>query len=108
IVHIPYKGIAPAIPDLIAGRVQAMFSTVASLLSTVRSGTVRALGVTSLQRDTDLPEVPTIAESGLPDFEVTSWQALCTRSGAPAAALEKLRVALATVLGEPGRRTRPV
>ena len=106
IVHIPYKGIAPAIPDLIAGRVQAMFSTVPSVLSTVRSGKVRALGVTSLQRDTDLPEVPTIAESGLPDFEVTSWQAVCARSGAPAATIEKLRVTLATVLEQPETRKR--
>jgi tripartite-type tricarboxylate transporter receptor subunit TctC len=108
IVHIPYKGIAPAIPDLIAGRVQAMFSTVPSVLSAVRSGKVRALGVTSMQRDSDLPDVPTIAESGLADFEVTSWQGLCTRSGVPQAALEKLRAALATVLDQPETRKRLV
>jgi tripartite-type tricarboxylate transporter receptor subunit TctC len=108
IVHIPYKGIAPAIPDLIAGRVQAMFSTVPSVLSAVRSGKVRALGVTSLQRDTDLPDVPTIAESGLADFEVTSWQAVCARSGVPQAALEKLRAALATALDQAETRKRLV
>src|SRR6185295_18589377 len=94
IVHIPYKGTGPAQMDLIGGRVDAMFSTVPSVLSAVRRGRVRALGVTSMQRDPDLPEVPTIAESGMPDFEVISWQGLCTPAGVPAAVLARLRAAL--------------
>ncbi len=78
IVHVPYKGAGPALADLIGGHVQAMFTTVPSVISMVRSGRIRALGVTSAQRSPDLPEVPTIAESGMPGFEVISWQGLCT------------------------------
>ena len=108
IVHVPYKGVGPAIVDLLGGRVQAMFSTVPSVLGTVRQGKVRALGVTSKQRDPDLPDVPTIAESGYPDFEVTSWQMLCTNAGAPQAAIAKLQKSLAAVLAQPVVRKRLV
>jgi tripartite-type tricarboxylate transporter receptor subunit TctC len=106
IVHIPYKGVGPALVDLIGGRVDAMFSTVPSVLTAVRGGKVRALGVTSAQRDPDLPEVPTIAESGMPDFEVISWQGLCTPTGAPKAALARIRAALAAALALPETRKR--
>jgi tripartite-type tricarboxylate transporter receptor subunit TctC len=108
IVHVPYKGVGPGLLDLIAGRVQAMTSTVPAALSSVRSGKIRALGVTSKQRDPDLPDVPTIAESGMPNFEVVSWQALCTNAGAPQAALGRLRDALATTLARPDTRKRLV
>jgi tripartite-type tricarboxylate transporter receptor subunit TctC len=104
--HIPYKGVGPALIDLIGGRVESMFSTVPWVLTAVRGGPVRALGVTYLQRDPDVPDVPTIAESGMPDFEVTSWQGLCTQSGVPPAALEKLRTTLAAVLGNAETRKR--
>ena len=104
--HIPYKGVGPALIDLIGGRVESMFSTVPSVLTAVRGGKVRALGVTSLQRDPDIPDVPTIAESGMPDFEVTSWQGVCTQSGVPPAALEKMRSALATILAQAETRKR--
>jgi tripartite-type tricarboxylate transporter receptor subunit TctC len=108
IVHVPYKGVGPGLLDVIAGRVQAMTSTVPAALSSVRSGKIRALGVTSKQRDPDLPDVPTIAESGMPDFEVVSWQGLCTNAGAPAAALSRLRNVLATTLTQPATRKRLV
>lgn len=108
IVHIPYKGVAPALIDLMGGRVEAMFSTVPSALSAVRGGKVRALGVTSTQRDPDLPAVPTIAESGIPGFEVISWQGLCTNAGTPQAALARLRAALAATLAQPDTRRRLV
>ena len=98
LVHVPYKGVGPAQLDLMAGRVQAMTSTVPSVLSLARSGKVRAIAVTSKERDAQLPDVPTVAESGVPDFEVVSWQGLCTNAGAPQAVLRKLRSALATVL----------
>ena len=106
IVHIPYKGASAALVDLIGGRVEAMFSTVPSVLAAVRSGKVRALGVTSTQRDPDLPDVPTIAESGMPDFEVISWQGLCTPAAVPAAVLARLRAALAAALALPDTRKR--
>jgi tripartite-type tricarboxylate transporter receptor subunit TctC len=108
IVHVPYKGVGPGLLDVMAGRVQAMTSTVPAALSSVRSGKIRALGVTSKQRDTDLPDVPTIAESGMPNFEVVSWQGLCTNAGAPPAALSRLRNALATTLAQPDTRKRLV
>jgi tripartite-type tricarboxylate transporter receptor subunit TctC len=106
ITHVPYKGIGPMLVDLTGGRVESMFSTVPSVLSAVRSAKIRALGVTSLQRDADLPEVPTIAESGMPDFEVISWQGLCTQSAVPNESVERIRSALAAVLKGPDTRKR--
>ena len=108
IVHVPYKGVGPGLLDLMAGRVEAMTSTVPAVLSSARGGKVRALAVTSKERSPDLPEVPTVAESGMPDFEVVSWQGLCTNAGAPKAALARLRTALAAVLAQPDTRKRLV
>jgi tripartite-type tricarboxylate transporter receptor subunit TctC len=108
IVHIPYKGVGPGLLDLIAGRVQAMTSTVPAALSSVRSGKIRALGVTSKERDPEMPDVPTVAESGMPDFEVVSWQGLCTNAGSPLAAIRRLRNALGTTLEHPDTRKRIV
>jgi tripartite-type tricarboxylate transporter receptor subunit TctC len=106
IVHVPYKGVGLALVDLIGGRVEAMTSTVPAALAAVRQGQIRALGVTSTQRDKDLPDVPTIAESGMPDFEVVSWQGLCTQAAVPEAALARLRAALAAALDTPELRKR--
>lgn len=108
IVHVPYKGVGPGLIDLMAGRVESMVSTVPAALGAVRNGKIRALGVTSTQRDPDLPDVPTIAESGIRDFEVVSWQGLCTNAGAPQAALTRLRAALAATLAQPDTRKRLV
>jgi tripartite-type tricarboxylate transporter receptor subunit TctC len=71
--HIPYRGGAPAINDLIPGRVDVIFDNVPSIVSHVRSGTVRGLAVTTRERITILPDMPTIAESGVPGFDVSSW-----------------------------------
>jgi tripartite-type tricarboxylate transporter receptor subunit TctC len=106
ITHIAYKGVGAALIDLIGGRVEALFSTVPAALASVRGGKVRALGVTSRERDPDLPDVPTFVDSGLPDFEVVSWQGLCTNKGSPQAAIERLRSVLATVLAQPLTRKR--
>ena len=72
-VHVPYKGAAPALGDLLAGNVQLMFDSLGTALPPVRAGSLRALGVSSAQRSADLPDVPTIAESGYPDFLVSVW-----------------------------------
>jgi tripartite-type tricarboxylate transporter receptor subunit TctC len=101
VVHVPYKGAGPALVGLIGGHVEAMFSTVPSFLGAARSGKVRVLGVTSVTRHPDLPEVPTIAESGMPGFEVISWQGLCTPAGVPQAVLVRIRSGLAAVLALP-------
>ena len=106
IVHVPYKAIGTAIVDLISGQVQAMFSTVPTLIGALRSGKIRALGVTSSSRDPELPDVPTIAESGMPGFEVISWQGLCTPAGVPKGRLERIRVALGAALAQPEARKR--
>lgn len=104
VVHIAYKGAGPALVGLLGGHVQAMVSTVPSFLGATRSGKVRMLGVTSTTRHPDVPDVPTIAESGMPGFEVISWQGLCTPAGVPTPVLERLRSALGTVLAAPGTK----
>ena len=101
VMHIPYRGVGAALVDLMAGQVQAMFSTVPSVLGPARAGKVRVLGVTSTTRYPDLPDVPTIAESGMPGFEVTSWQGLCTPAGVPKPVLAKIRGALEKALASP-------
>ena len=106
LVHVPYKGGGPLLMALIGSEVQTLFGTVPLLLGPSRSGKVRILGVTSPTRAPDLPDVPTIAESGMPGFEVVSWQGLCTPSGAPEAALAKLRAGLAAALELPDTRKR--
>jgi tripartite-type tricarboxylate transporter receptor subunit TctC len=105
-IHIPYKGGGPLLVAIMSAEVQAMFGTVPSLLSSSRSGKVRVLGVTSKTRAPDLPDVPTIAESGMPDFEVISWQGLCTPAGVPKAELTRLRAGLAAALALPDIRRR--
>jgi len=76
LVHVPYKGSAPALTDLMGGAVAMMFDTIPSALAHVKSGKLRALGVTGAKRSPLLPEVPTLAEAGLPGFEVVSWYGL--------------------------------
>jgi tripartite-type tricarboxylate transporter receptor subunit TctC len=78
-LHVPYKGSAPAIQDLLAGNVQVMFDNLPTVLPLVRAGQLRALAVTSAQRSPELPDVPTIAEAGLPGFDTSAWFALLTR-----------------------------
>jgi tripartite-type tricarboxylate transporter receptor subunit TctC len=106
IVLVAYKGVSAAVLDLIAGRIEAMTSTVPSVLPALRGGKVRPLGVTSLKRDSDVPEVPTIAEQGFPGFEVVSWQGLCTQAAVPPAALARLRTVFNAVAEHPDIRKR--
>ena len=106
LVHIPYKGGGPQLMALVGNEVQAMFGTVPLLMGPGRTGRVRLLGVTSLTRAPDLPEVPTIAESGMPGFEVISWQGLCTPVGVSKTAHAKLRAGLTAALALPDTRRR--
>jgi tripartite-type tricarboxylate transporter receptor subunit TctC len=101
IVHVAYKGGGPAVAALIGGHVQASFGTVPSFLGAIRAGQVHSLAVTSKTRAPDLPDVPTLAESGMPDFEVVSWQGLCTPAGVPKANLSRVRSALSEALALP-------
>ena len=106
VVHIAYKGAGPALAALMGEQVDAMVSTVPSFLAATRAGRIRMLGVTSLMRSPDLPDVPTIAESGMPGFEVISWQGLCTPAGVPKYVLVRLRAGLAAALALPDTRKR--
>ena len=83
--HVPYKGRATAIPDVLGGRVTMMFDNMPSSLPLVKDGKLRALGVTSAQRSPAAPEIPTIAEQGLPGFEAVSWFAVFAPAGTPQA-----------------------
>jgi tripartite-type tricarboxylate transporter receptor subunit TctC len=104
IVHVPYRGAVFA--DVIGGRVTMTVQNAASILPIVQDGKLRGLAVTSLKRFPSLPEVPTIAESGFPGFEATSWFSLLAPHGTPALIVRKIREEAAKVLGEPEMRAR--
>ena len=89
-VHVPYKGSAPAISDLAGGQVQLMFDNLPSSLAMIKAGKLRAIAVTSAQRAPALPDIPTIAESGLPGFEATSWFGVVAPAGTPPAIISRL------------------
>ncbi|HEV7802984.1 MAG TPA: tripartite tricarboxylate transporter substrate binding protein [Burkholderiales bacterium] len=89
-VHVPFKAIAAATTEVIGGRVHLVFDNLASMTPHVRAGRVRALGVTSLRRSPALPELPTISESGLPGFEVTTWSGVVVPAGVPKTIVARL------------------
>lgn len=92
--HVPYKGSAPAVTDLIGAQIDSMFDPIQSVFSHVQSGRLRALAVTSLTRSPVLPNVPTLAEQGLPSFEATAWWAIFAPAGLPEAVTRQLRRAV--------------
>ena len=106
LIHVPYRGSAPAAYDLIAGQVQAAFNNLIPTLPHVKSGRLRALGVSSLTRSTVLPEVPTVAESGLPGFEALQWYGVLLPAGVPKPMVGFLHRELTTVLKIPAVRAR--
>ena len=104
--HIPYRGRAQAVPDLLGGRISMIFDNMPSVLPLVKSGDVRALGVTSATRSPAAPDIPTIAESGLPGFEATSWFALMAPAGLPREVLARINAETARVLSLPDVREK--
>jgi tripartite-type tricarboxylate transporter receptor subunit TctC len=100
-VHVPYKGIAPAMTDLMSGEVQLMFGTIVALVPHIQSGKLRAIAVTSRKRSSLLTEVPTLAESGLPDYEAGSWYGILAPAGTPRPVIERLHGAIVKALKEP-------
>ncbi len=98
--HVPYKGSAPAMTDLLGGQIDIMFDNMPSAIQHVRSGKLRPLAVTTAKRSPELPNVPTIAEAGLPGYEATSWFGLFAPAGTPAAVISKLNAAIVKVLGQ--------
>ncbi|MBO1114353.1 Bug family tripartite tricarboxylate transporter substrate binding protein [Bordetella petrii] len=102
IMHVPYNGAAPAMKDLIAGRVQLFITTPPSAIGHLKAGTIRALAITSKKRHPMLPDVPTTAEAGLPEFTLEAWFSLFGPAGMPDAVRDKLSQALQTVVQSPG------
>jgi tripartite-type tricarboxylate transporter receptor subunit TctC len=106
IVHVPYKGGAPAIADLIAGNVELMFESTNSIAPHVRAGRVRALAVTGLKRSISLPEVPTLVEAGVPGYEVNAWSGVIAPAGLPRPILERLNKAINAAIVVPETQQR--
>ena len=104
--HVPYKGSAPAMTDLLGGQVQLMFSDAPTALPHVRTGKLKALGVGSPKRSALLPDLPTIAESGLPGYESYSWTAFVLPAGAPKEVVAKLNADLNKVMSQPELKER--
>ena len=106
IVHIPYKGGAAGISDVIAGRVELMMESLGSIMPHVKAGRVRALGVSGAQRSPALPEVPTIAESGVRGFEAITWSGIVAPAGVPKEVITRLNAEINHALAEPALRQR--
>jgi tripartite-type tricarboxylate transporter receptor subunit TctC len=104
IVHVPYKGAGPALTDLLSGNIQLMFDSVGTALPPVKSGMLRALGVSSSQRVPDLPDVPTIAESGYPDYAVSVWYGVAVPARLPDEIAQKITASLDRALTDEGFR----
>jgi tripartite-type tricarboxylate transporter receptor subunit TctC len=100
-VHIPYKGLAPAVNDLLGGQVQMMFAGISTVIQHVKTGKLVAIAIASPKRNPQLPDVPTVAESGLPGFDVTSWYGIVVRAGTPAAIVDKVQRDMAEALRMP-------
>ena len=99
--HIAYKGAAPALIEVIAGQVQLSFASMPSVMGHVRSGKLRAVAVTSPKRSSSVPDVPTVAESGLPGFETGAWQGIMAPRGTPAPIIQRLNREIVTIVHLP-------
>jgi tripartite-type tricarboxylate transporter receptor subunit TctC len=99
-IHVPYKGSAPAVTDLVGGQIDIMFDNMPSAIQHVRNGRLRAIAVTTAKRSPELPDVPTIAEAGVPGYEATSWFGMFAPAATSAPVVAKLNAALVKVLAD--------
>jgi tripartite-type tricarboxylate transporter receptor subunit TctC len=106
IVHVPYKGGAPAVIDTVGGQVQMLFVSLPAALQQVKAGKLRAIAVTSAKRSVAAPDIPTVAESGVPDFVVDSWYGALAPAKTPPAVIAKLNAAFVKVLDNPQVKER--
>ena len=104
--HIPYKGTGPAITDLLAGQVGLTLASIVPLLPQVRAGRLRPLAVTGRQRSGALPEVPTVAEAGLPGYDMSNWFGVLAPAGIPPRVLARLDSELRAIVASPEARER--
>jgi len=105
-VHIPYKGAAPAVIDLLAGHVSLMFDNMSSALPNIKTGRVRAIAVTTLKRSPLLPQLPTISESGLRGFDISTWFGVFAPAGKPPAIVTRLNTEIVRILHTPDMKER--
>lgn len=105
-IHIPYKGSAQAHQDMMAGQVQMMFDTTSSAMGQIKAGKFRALAVTTAHRSPELPQVPTLAEAGVPDFEMSTWYGVYVTAGTPPDVVSKLQTELSRVIRLPDIQSR--
>jgi len=105
-IHVPYKGVGPLMNDLMAGRLQAFFSSAPAAMPQIKGGKLKALAVTTPQRMSSLPQVPTVAESGLPGFSYTLWGGLFAPAGTPANVIESLNREVNAIMSMPDIRAR--
>ena len=105
-VHVPYKGVGPLMSDLMAGRLQAFFSSASAAMPQIKGGKLKALGVTTTRRMTSLPQVQTVAEAGLPGFSYTLWGGLFAPAGTPADVIERLNRDVNALLASSDIRAR--
>ena len=104
IAHVPYKTSSGARADVIAGQVQMMFDAITTMAPNVQAGQVRALGTTGKKRSSVLPQVPTVAEAGVPGYEATIWLGVMVPAGTPAAIVERLNAEITRVVNQPAVR----
>jgi len=105
VAHVPYKGASPALTDLMAGRIDYMIDNVGLLSQQVAAGKIRALAITSPKRIAALPDIPTMAEAGLPGYEFTSWMGVAVPAGTPVAIVQRFNAELVHALRTPRGRT---
>ena len=104
--HVPYRGAAAAIPDLLAGRIQLMFVTIPDVINHIRAGTLRAIGVTSKERSRSLPDVTPMAEQGWPDFDVRGWFGVVAPAGVPKPIIDRYNATIKAMLARADTRER--
>ncbi|GAA4324278.1 tripartite tricarboxylate transporter substrate binding protein [Pigmentiphaga soli] len=100
--HVPYKSGGEAVTSIVGGQTSVLFATIPSALQYFKAGRLRGLAVTSAQRDPTLPDIPTVAESGVPGYEVNDWQGLYAPAGTPPAVVARVHQALTAALAQPG------
>ena len=105
LVHVPYKGGGPAMTDLVGGQVQLIFATTASAIPQIRAGRIKGIAVTTVKRSALMPELPTIAESGLPGFDANNWYGIVVPARTPRAIIDLLNAEVTKILNMPDVRT---
>jgi tripartite-type tricarboxylate transporter receptor subunit TctC len=101
LVHIPYRGSSGARTDVMGGQVELMFDAVTTMAEVVKSGKVKAIATTGMQRSSVLPDVPTVNEAGVPNYEATIWLGLMAPKGTPKAVIDKLNEAVSKIASQP-------